>query len=77
MNQIYLSCTFDSKKSFYNKAYYVREGNELRLYSYDTHVLSYDNISKLFTEPYYSHHSSTTNRHVREFMRQIEAGMIN
>lgn len=75
-NIIFLSCTFDRRKSFYNKAYYIKDGNEIRLYSYNSKVIIYNNLTKLFTDCDYYPHSMTTNRHIKEFKRQIEAGYI-
>lgn len=72
----YLDSSFDRCKSFYNKACYERDKSLIKLYSYNTYVCGYDTKSKSFIEPDYYPHSMTTNRHVREFKKQIEAGYI-
>lgn len=72
----YLDCSFDRCKSFYNKAFYKKDNSLIKLFSYNTYVYGYDTDKKTFIKPEYSHHSYTTNRHVREFKRQIEAGYI-
>ena len=63
---IFLSATYDSRKSFYNKAYYTIENGIISLYSYNTLVLKYDLNRKEFIDVYYSYHSYTTNRHLNQ-----------
>ena len=69
MNNVYeLSTYYDARKSFYGKALVEDNGKELILYSYlkkvcyiignEIHLISLD--------------SNTTNRHIREFLRQNE-----
>ena len=68
-NNVYeLSTYYDTRKSFYGKALVEDNGKELILYSYlkkvcyiigdEIHLISLD--------------SNTTNRHIREFLRQNE-----
>lgn len=72
----YLDAIFDSRKSFYNKAVVEWGENEIRLYSYNTFVMRYDTLKQEFTEQFYAPHSQTTNRHIKEFKLQVEAGYI-
>ena len=69
MENVYeLSTRYDTRKSFYGKALVEDNGKELILYSYlkkvcyiidnEIHLISLD--------------SNTTNRHIREFLRQNE-----
>ena len=69
MDNVYeLSTYYDARKSFYGKALVEDNGKELILYSYlkkvcyiignEIHLISLD--------------SNTTNRHIREFLRQNE-----
>ena len=69
MDNVYeLSTRYDARKSFYGKALVEDNGKELILYSYlkkvcyiignEIHLISLD--------------SNTTNRHIREFLRQNE-----
>ena len=71
---IYLNPVFDPCKSFYNKAYYkyVDSLNCIFLYSYETHVLTYDREKQVFNPVDYHVHSRTTDQHIREFKKQIE-----
>ena len=68
-NNVYeLSAYYDARKSFYGKALVEVKGKELILYSYlkkvcyiignEVYIISLD--------------SNTTNRHIREFLRQNE-----
>ena len=72
-----LSTIFDSRKSFYGKAIVDTIDNYIYLYSYLTKVCRYNKDTKEVEDLDYYPHSSTTNRHVREFKRQIEAGYIS
>ena len=73
---IFLSASYDSRKSFYNKAYYSFDDGIISLYSYNTLVLKYDTNTKEFIDVEYYPHSMTTNRHVKEFKLQVENGLI-
>lgn len=71
---IYLTPVFDSCKSFYNKAYYryIESLDCIFLYSYGIHVLTWDRAKQVFNPVDYHVHSRTTDRHIREFEKQIE-----
>lgn len=75
---IYLNTVFDNCKSFYNKAYYkyIDYLNSIYLYSYNTHVLTFNKSKQCFEDVYYCPHSRTTDRHIREFKKQIENKII-
>lgn len=76
MNGInFLTALYDSRKSFYNKAYYIKEDNVIKLFSYNTLVMLYDLSTGMFTEPDHKK-SQTTNRHIKEFRKQIENNNI-
>lgn len=64
-----LQARYDSRKSFYGKAKVVVEGNILSLYSYDTLVAVI--IDGKVTRADIGVHSRTTNRHIREFIKQF------
>lgn len=72
-NKEYLIPLYDSRKSFYNKAYIVRVGNLIRLHSYDTLVLEvgqdYYKLNKSIDEELLF--SSTTLRHIKETLKQF------
>ena len=70
-----LTTKFDSRKSFYRKAHYRREDEKIILRSYETDVLEYDSDTGEFREMW-GGNSQTTNRHIREFVRQIQGGDI-
>ena len=72
---IELTTKFDSRKSFYRKAHYRRENQKIILRSYSTDVMEYDTDSEEFRE-LWGGSSQTTNRHIREFVRQIQGGDI-
>ena len=61
---------YDTRQSFYGKATTERDGNTLRLYSYDTLVAEIVSreTSKEFI--YMGKYSQTTSRHQKEFFRQ-------
>lgn len=74
--EYYLEPIYDSRKSFYKKAYVeIKEDNlaynEL-LYSYNTLVAIYtkDKITELKQYNYLGNFSQTTTRHQKEFFRQ-------
>lgn len=72
-NKEYLIPLYDNRKSFYNKAYVVRIGNTIRLYSYDTLVLEvgqgYYKLNKSINEKLLF--SNTTLRHIKETLKQF------
>lgn len=61
---------FDSRKSFYRKAYVIASGNTKTLYSYDTPVIEYNCVTDTFKR-IWSDWSATTGRHITEFCRQV------
>lgn len=75
---IFFNPVYDRAKSFYNKTYYkyIDYLNCIYLYSYNTHVLTYDREKKAFEDVYYCPHSRTTDRHIKEFKKQIENHII-
>lgn len=72
-NKSYLVPLYDSRKSFYNKAYIIKVGNLIRLYSYDTLVLEigqdYYKLNKSINEKLLF--SDTTLRHIKETLKQF------
>lgn len=72
-NKEYLIPLYDSRKSFYNKAYIVRVGNLVRLYSYNTLVLEvgqdYYKLNKNINDKLLF--SNTTSRHIKETLKQF------
>ena len=60
-----------SQKSFYGKAHVIREGNVLKLKSYETIVCKYDADTDRFTR-LWGGYSATTMRHVNAFL--LECG---
>lgn len=80
MEKIYLESKNSSQKSFYKKAFYIKEteGNKtiLSLYSYEILVLKIvldnDEIEKSFyITNYYTDYSNTTLKHVKEMILQF------
>ena len=63
-----LTPRYDRRSSFYGKAHLIiHEDGKIQLQSYETIVAEYaDGKMKVF-----GHYSTTTSRHVREFIRQI------
>jgi hypothetical protein len=64
---------FDTRKSFYNKAVVIAEGDTLTLKSYNTNILQLDtNTNTLtFLTKNIKHFTMTTNRHINEFLLQF------
>ena len=68
MRTFELSPIYDSRKSFYGKAKIVKDGNTIKLQSYDTIVAEYEPMTgNLKINGYYT---STTARHINEFICQ-------
>ena len=71
-NKEYLVPIYDTRKSFYNKAYITRVGNMVRLYSYNTIVLEigqgYYKLNKSIDDKLL--YSNTTLRHIKECLKQ-------
>jgi len=65
-NMTELTCQYDSRKSFYGKAHVYSENGRVILRSYSTDV-AYIEGGRMFVNGRYS---ATTDRHVREFMKQ-------
>lgn len=66
-----LTARYDSRKSFYGKAHVIDHGNgKLELQSYDTIVAEIDNGHLVYD--CLGEYSQTTNRHIREFIRQFK-----
>ena len=63
-----LTPVYDRCKSFYKKAYVEEDGNEVRLYSYDSHVATIKEGSYILHS--LAACSMTTRRHVNEFLAQ-------
>lgn len=57
---------FDSRKSFYKKAYTLTENNKITLLSYNTKVAEIKNDKAKIFDTY----SPTTLRHIKEFLYQ-------
>lgn len=81
-----LQCIYDTRKSFYKKAFYTKEENDNKtiynLYSYNTKVLTIviDNDNK--AQSYYicneyTAYSPTTLRHVKEMLHQKFTMQVN
>ena len=69
-----LKTRFDSRKSFYGKAYVkILDNNDKFLYSYGTLVASIENGKKYCNGLY----SQTTTRHIKEFFRQETGDILN
>lgn len=77
MRRYELEAIHDSRKSFYHKVIIessIADNGLVKLYSYDTHVCTIDvnaieTVDQVKLEPAWDA-SSTTLRHVREFLRQ-------
>lgn len=64
-----LDARYDSRKSFYGKAHVIdHENGVLELQSYDTIVARIENGTVVKND--IGLHSMTTNRHIREFLKQ-------
>lgn len=69
----YLEARYDSRASFYNKARIEDDGTATRLYSYETHVVTFHKATgQVALMPRWDE-SATTLRHVKEFLRQMGA----
>ena len=67
-----LTAQYDARASFYGKAHVIDYGNgTLELQSYDTIVARIENGK--VTKNEIGNYSVTTNRHIREFIRQFAA----
>lgn len=65
-----LTAIYDSRASFYGKAHVIDHGNgKLELQSYDTIVAEIDNGKLVYDS--IGEYSTTTNRHIREFIKQF------
>lgn len=66
----YLIPTYDTRKSFYNKAIVETQGDTIKLFSYDTHIITLKGDTIIYMSPNEAHYTSTTNRHINEFFQQ-------
>ena len=66
MEKYELKPNFDSRNSFYKKAYVIEEENTIKLKSYQTIVAEIKNNKPLV----YGTYSPTTLRHIKEFLKQ-------
>lgn len=67
----YLEAKYDSRNSFYNKARIEDDGIAIRLYSYETHVVTFHKgTNEVALMPLWDS-SATTLRHVKEFLAQM------
>ena len=77
INEYYLTCEYDARKSFYKKAFVLEQNHtdwsEKDLYSYGTlvaKVLEAKEPKKMKKYIYYGKYSQTTTRHQKEFFKQ-------
>lgn len=74
INEYYLTCEYDARKSFYKKAYVLEQNHtswsEKDLYSYGTLVAKVLEAKKIKKYIYYGKYSQTTTRHQKEFFKQ-------
>lgn len=63
-----LQAKFDSRASFYKKAYVISYKNKYYLLSYDTIVAEVEKDGNNYKE--YGKYSQTTSRHQKEFKKQ-------
>lgn len=61
---------YDSRNSFYGKATTERDGNTLKLYSYNTLVAEIVSRETSTEYIYMGKYSQTTTRHQKEFFKQ-------
>lgn len=66
----YLVPIYDTRKSFYNKATVKVVDDKTELYSYETHILTIKGDEIVYMSPTEAHYTSTTNRHINEFLLQ-------
>ena len=71
----YLQPLFDTRQSFYKKAYIVRNYGHIELYSYNTKVLDINTLKSTYTLNYNINtsllFSNTTLRHIKECLHQF------
>lgn len=70
---------YDARKSFYGKAVvYLRENGDIELESYSTIVACIkDATTPTSTAEVYGWYSSTTGRHIKEFLKQHGFKVVN
>lgn len=79
----FLDTIYSSQKSFYNKAYIIQENNTIKLYSYDTLVLTI--VFNVDTRKYQLNYninerylfSQTTKKHITECLKQYNFNINN
>lgn len=71
-----LKAIYDSRASFYGKAQINIDGNKKTLYSYGVKVATVDGDKLTFLTDNENHYTTTTLRHIKEFLTQngIQAG---
>lgn len=82
-NKKILDTIYTNQKSFYNKAYIIKENNIIKLYSYDTLVLTI--TFNIDTKKYQLNYnipecylfSQTTKRHITECLKQYNFNINN
>lgn len=62
-----LQARYDGRKSFYKKAMVESNGNDLKLYSYNTLVAEFKDNKPII----HGFYSMTTLRHQKEFLKQL------
>ncbi len=75
MKKQQLQPIYDSRKSFYGKATYTKDGDAYTLYSYNTPILKVYNNGK--KEALWDGWSATTGRHINEFAKQFTGQPMN
>lgn len=70
MEQRWLEPRYDGAQSFYKKAYVKLGGGEIKLYSYDTLIVTYNPNTEELSFTRYWDYSQTTLRHLKDFLGQ-------
>ena len=65
-----LKVIYDSRKSFYKKAFLIEEEGKIILKSYDSNMIVKED-NKLMFNNYIDLYSVTTLRHVKEWLKQL------
>ena len=68
-----LKARFDARASFYGKATIKKNSSNIILLSYNTEILKYNKTTKKlkFLTKEQEHFTTTTNRHINEFLKQF------
>lgn len=70
METRWLEPKYDGAKSFYKKAYVTLGGGEIKLYSYNTLIATYNPNTEELSFTGYWDYSQTTLRHLKDFLGQ-------